>query len=472
MYKEDVLDAIGILPTEAYGNEPSKAIRGEGGARSGVNPGDETVAFLRRLIHFDTRNNGDGNVNEGPAAEWAARRLSEVNVESRILESAPGRANLIADIEGVDSTLPKLLVHGHLDTVPANADDWSVDPLGGVVQNSHGVPCVWGRGAVDMKNMVAMILAAVRSLVHQGVRPRRSIRLVLFSDEEAGGFRGSEWMAAYHPEVFDGVGHVISETGGFSGMVRGRRVYYVQAGEKGTQWFSLSSQGTQSHGSQINRDNAVVRIARAAVRIADHEWPVTLNPVTRLLLDRLADMTGIVPDSPEQVNRIIDETGYAKAWVGSSVSNTFNITSIDADSTVNIVPAKAHALMDGRALPGHEDEVLRILRELAGDRVEVRKIHRSTGYLSSPDGELFTSIERVLGELDPDAQVLPFLSSGGTDSKAILSVNPDIQVCGFIPLRIPEGFDYISNFHGVDEKVPIESLRFGEKALERFIATF
>lgn len=471
---------ISVVDADVLGNETAvkvesvenvESVAGQAVADA-IDAGDETVAFLQRLIRFDTRNDGSGTTNERPAAEWAAERLAEAGIDSIIIESKPGRANLIADIAGEDPTLPSLLVHGHLDTVPANADDWSVDPLGGVIRDYNGTACVWGRGAVDMKNMVAMTLAAVRSLARAGIRPRRNIKLVLFADEEAGGFQGSEWLAANRPEVFDGVGYIISETGGFSGSVNGRRVYYVQTGEKGTQWFSLTSRGTQSHGSQINPDNAVVHIARAAVRIADHQWPVALNSVTRLLLDRLAELTGIPADSPEHVAQLIEATGFAKAWVGSSVRNTFNVTSIDAGSTVNIVPGKASALVDGRALSGQEDDVLDALKTLAGDRVDVAKIHRSKGYLSAPDGELFTGIERVLGELDPEAQVLPFLSSGGTDSKAVLSVNPNVQVAGFIPLKVPEGFDYIANFHGIDERVPIEALLFGEQALERFIATF
>lgn len=451
----------------------------------------EAVEFTRRLIRFDTRNNGDGTCNETEAAQWAAQRLREVGIEPTISESVPGRPIVVARIAGDDPSLPTLLVHGHLDTVPADPGDWSVDPLGGEIRpDDRGIECLWGRGAVDMKNMVAMSLAALRSLSRRGVRPRRNIRFVLLPDEEAGGHLGSDWVAEHRPDIFANVGYVISETGGFSDYVDGKRVYYVQVGEKGVQWFSLEARGTQSHGSQINHDNAVVRVAEAAVRIARHQWPVELSPVTRTLLDGLGELTGTPaqPGQPAQpghgdsqsagaydegdIRRLVESSGATRPWVASSLRNTFNVSSIDAGSTVNIVPAKARALVDGRALPGQEDLLFDTLRSLAGPDITVRPIHRSTGYLIDPDAELFVGIAKVLRDLDPDARVLPFLSSGGTDSKAVVRINPDVQSCGFIPLLVPEGFDYIAQFHGIDERVPVDALRFGERALERFFATF
>lgn len=431
---------------------------------------DEAVRLLADLIRIDTRNGGaQGEADERPAAEWAANLLSEVGLAPRIVESRPGRANLIVDIPGEDHDLPILLVHGHLDTVATNDDDWSVDPIGGEIKTDGIAECVWGRGAVDMKDMVAMALAAVRAIIRRGKRPKRDVRVILFADEEAGGFAGSEWISVHHPEWFDRVGYVISETGGFSSYVNGKRVYYVQVGEKGTQWFRIISQGTQTHGSQINSDNAVVKIARAATRVSDYQWPVDLNPVTRLLLERLSAITGIGVQEPDAVGRIVDATGFARPWVASTVRNTYNVSSLDADSSVNIVPAKARGLIDGRALPGQEERVLDVLRRLVGNDARLETIHRSVGYLSDPDGYLFRYAESLLGELDPDAAVVPFLSSGGTDSKAVLNVVPDAQVLGFIPLRIPEGFNYIANFHGVDERIPSSSVRFGEAALERLM---
>lgn len=435
----------------------------------------EAVDLTRGLIRFDTRNSGDGSCRELPAARWAARLLEDVGIGSTIIESEPGRANLIADIAGEDPSLPTLLVHGHLDTVPADPSQWTVDPVAGEIRSDGSADCLWGRGAVDMKNMVGMSLAAIRDILRSGEKPRRNVRFILFADEEAGGFKGSEWLVAHRPEVFAGIGHVISETGGFSGTVAGRRVYYVQVGEKGTQWFSLSAHGRQSHGSQINGDNAVVKVARAATRIAEHKWPADLNPVTRLLFGRIASLLGedASPLDGSRIAHLIEATGFARPWVESSVRNTFNVTSIDAGSTVNIVPATATGLVDGRALPGQEDLVYDVLRRIAAEEgVDVRPIHRSRGYLSDPDGELFSGIERTLHEEDPDARVLPFLSSGGTDGKAILRLDPSIQVCGFIPLRVPDGFDYIGKFHGIDERVPLSALRFGARTLRRFILTF
>ncbi|MBT1174740.1 M20/M25/M40 family metallo-hydrolase [Bifidobacterium sp. LC6] len=445
--------------------------------------GDEAVQFLQQLIRFDTRNNGDGTCNERPAADWVSAKLHEAGIDATIEESAPGRAILSAQIAGSDPSLPTLLVHGHLDTVPANASDWYVDPLSATIaEDRDGIECVWGRGAVDMKDMIAMALAAIRSLAKRGIRPRRNVRFVLLPDEEAGGHIGSDWVVKHRPELFANVGYVISETGGFSDYVDGKRVYYVQVGEKGTQWFKLEASGTQSHGSQINDNNAVVRIAEAAVRIAHYAWPVELSPVTRALLGGLADVAGEPAHqdaesgahayAAQTIERLIQSAGATAPWVASSLRNTFNVSSIDAGSTVNIVPAKATALVDGRALPGQEDRLYDTLVALAGPDIDVTPIHRSNGYLTDPDSELFTGIAAVLHELDPDAQVLPFLSSGGTDSKEVKQVSPQAQSCGFMPLKVPQGFSYIAQFHGIDERVPVEALRFGEQALEQFIATF
>ncbi|KAB8290927.1 M20/M25/M40 family metallo-hydrolase [Bifidobacterium avesanii] len=440
----------------------------------------EAVAFTRRLIRFDTRNactDSPDRCNERPAAQWAADRLAEAGIAPTIMESAPGRAIVTATLPGMDRSLPPLLIHGHLDTVPVDPAQWSVDPFGGEIRtDADGIPCVWGRGAVDMKDMVGMTLAALRSLARNGTRPRRDVRLALLPDEEAGGRYGSIWVAEHRPDIFAHVGYVVSETGGFSDQVNGRRVYYVQVGEKGTQWFRLEARGTQSHGSQINRDNAVVRIAEAACRIAAYRWPVDVNPVTRMLLDGLRSLT----DSPagsaqavddEAVRTLVRHAGATEPWIASSLRNTFNVSSIDADSTVNVIPATASALVDGRALPGQEEPLLRTLRSLAGDGVTVSAIHRSNGYLSDPSGALFRAAANAIHEFDPQARVLPFLSSGGTDSKAVLGVSPGAQALGFAPLRTPPAFRYIARFHGVDERVPVESLRFGERVLERFIAT-
>ena len=178
----------------------------------------EAVAFTSRLIQFDTQNAGDGRARETEAAQWVAGKLAEVGIDSTLVDSAPGRTNLIADIPGENPDLPVLLVHGHLDTVPARVEDWSVDPLGGDIHpDADGVESVWGRGAIDMKDMVGMSLAALRAILRSGSKPRRPVRFILFADEEAGGFQGSEWIAQHHPEWFDRVGAIISETGGFGG---------------------------------------------------------------------------------------------------------------------------------------------------------------------------------------------------------------------------------------------------------------
>ncbi|MCI1636218.1 M20/M25/M40 family metallo-hydrolase [Bifidobacterium sp.] len=444
----------------------------------------EVVRFTSELIRIDTRNPGDGSCDERAAVQWVRDRLLEVGIESRIFESAPKRLNLIATIVGKHPELPSLLIHGHVDTVPTANDEWDDDPLSGKIAFDGITECVWGRGAVDMKDMLAMTIAAVRAMIRSGEQPHRTVVLAVFCDEESGGAYGSEWMANNHPEVFDNVGFVISEIGGFSSQIGSRRTYYVQMGEKGTQWFSATSKGSASHGSQVNHDNAVVKAATLVNNIAAYQWPVDLNPITSSLLNgiwHIASEQQLLPQrdvqseedwSEDLIESVVSLTGPARPWIEACVSNTCNPTSVDVGSTVNVVPSTATTLLDGRSLPGKEQELKSTLEHIAGTAADIHDIHSSNGYLTPIDSTLYQALCGILQHADPEAAVLPFLASGGTDSKAVLMLNPNIDVCGFIPLKIPDGFDYVANFHGVDERIPVSSIIFGEGVLRTLIEEF
>ena len=236
---------------------------------------DEVVGICRDLIRIDTSNYGDDSgPGERVAAEHVMGLLTEVGLDPELFESEPGRASVVVRLEGSDSSRPALVLHGHLDVVPARADDWSVDPFG--AEEVDGL--VWGRGAVDMKDMDAMILAVVRQMAREGRRPARDVVVAMFADEEAGGAKGARWAVDNRPDLFEGATEAISEVGGFSVDVDGRRAYLLQTAEKGLSWLRLVADGRAGHGSQVNADNAVTHLAEAVARLGRHPWPLQLTP--------------------------------------------------------------------------------------------------------------------------------------------------------------------------------------------------
>ncbi|WP_127129254.1 M20/M25/M40 family metallo-hydrolase [Georgenia sp. SYP-B2076] len=437
-------------------------------APASTRPEDEVVGICRDLIRIDTSNFGDGSgPGERAAAELVMALLTEVGWEPELVESEPGRASVLLRIPGTDPARPALVLHGHTDVVPAHAPDWSVDPFAGEVRDGM----IWGRGAVDMKDMDAMILAVVRDMGRTGWRPPRDVVVALMADEEAGGKLGAHWLVDHRPEVFAGATEAVSEVGGYSVEVDGRRVYLLQTAEKGLAWLRLVADGTAGHGSQVNTDNAVTRLAGAVHRIGAHSWPMHLTGTVRQLLAGVADLTGTTfdPDDPAGVARLVDALGPAKKFVGASLGPGANPTQLAAGYKANVVPGHATAALDVRFLPGQEQEVMDTLARLAGPGVRFEDIHRDTALEVPFEGDLVDAMVAALDAEDPGAVVLPYLLSAGTDNKALSRLG--ITGYGFAPLRLPADLDFAGMFHGVDERVPTDALRFGTRVLERMLRT-
>jgi acetylornithine deacetylase/succinyl-diaminopimelate desuccinylase-like protein len=433
-------------------------------APPGATAQDEAARLCSDLIRIDTTNLGDhSGPGERPAAEHVAALLSDAGLDPVLLESHPGRASVVARIAGTDPARPALLIHGHLDVVPADAADWQVPPFAGEVRDG----CVWGRGAVDMKDMDAMILAVVRERMAQGRRPPRDLVLAFLADEEAGGTWGARWLVDNHPELFDGVTEAIGEVGGFSAAIGGRRLYLVQTAEKGMAWLRLTAHGTAGHGSMLQPDNAVTAVAETVARIGRHEWPVRLTPSARAFLDAAAAALGMPGISQNEYPAVLAKLGPLSRMVGATLSNTANPTMLNAGYKVNVIPQAATAEVDGRFLPGCEDEFLAELDGLLGPGVTREFVHRDVALQTSFDGDLVAAMTAALLAEDPDAQVVPYCLSGGTDAKSFSRLG--IRCFGFTPLRLPDGLDFSGMFHGVDERVPVEALSFGVRVLDRFI---
>jgi acetylornithine deacetylase/succinyl-diaminopimelate desuccinylase-like protein len=426
-------------------------------------PAAEVVEVCRELIRMDTTNYGD---QEGPgerkAAEYVAGLLDEVGIESRLYEPEPGRTSVVARWGGDVGDRPGLLLHGHLDVVPAAAEDWQVGPFSGEIKDGY----LWGRGAVDMKDFDAMLLSLVRARQRAGRPPERPIVLCFTADEEAGGHKGAEVLIRDHPEEFEGCTEAVGEVGGFSTTVRGRRMYLIEAAEKGMAWMRLRARGQAGHGSMINPDNAVTQLATAVARIGAHEWPVRLTRTMQTLLASVAELAG-TEATPENAEALVEEFGTATRMLGAVIRNTTNPTMLGAGYKVNVVPTEATAHVDGRFLPGYEDEFFATLAELCGEHIDVEYVSHQPPWEMPYDGDLVAAIGRSILAEDPDALVAPYLMSGGTDAKHFIKLG--MRSYGFAPLRLPEDLDFTALFHGIDERVPVDALEFGARVFDRFL---
>ncbi|MFF5476541.1 M20/M25/M40 family metallo-hydrolase [Streptomyces sp. NPDC012935] len=426
---------------------------------------DEVVTFTSDLIRIDTTNRGGGDCQERPAAEYAAAQLAEACLAPTLLERTRGRTNVVARVEGTDPSADALLVHGHLDVVPAQADEWSVHPFSGEIRD--GV--VWGRGAVDMKNMDAMILAVVRGWAREGVRPRRDIVIAFTADEEASAEDGSGFLADRHAELFEGCTEGIGESGAFTFHDgSGRQIYPLGAGERGTGWIKLTARGRAAHGSRPNRENAVSRLAAAVTRIGGHEWPLRLTPTVRAALTELAALYGLDADL-DDVDGLLEKLGPAAQLVEATVRNSANPTMLQAGYKLNVIPGEAVAYIDGRYLPGFEDEFRATVDDLTGPDVEWEFHHQEVALQSPVDSPTYARMRAAVEEFAPEGHTVPYCMPGGTDAKQFSRLG--ITGYGFSPLRLPDGYDYGAMFHGVDERVPVGALHFGVRVLDRFLRT-
>ncbi len=424
----------------------------------------EVVDLCRDLLRIDTVNTGNGHGDERAAAEYVAAKLSEVGIEPTVLESEPRRTSVVARLEGADPSRPALLIHGHLDVVPAVADDWRYHPFSGEIAED----CLWGRGAIDMKDMDAMTLAVVRDLARTGRKPPRDIVLAFVADEEAGGTYGARWLVENHPELFDGCTDAIGEVGGFSYTVSDDlRLYLVETAQKGLAWMRLTVDGRAGHGSMVSDDNAVTALCEAVARLGRHQFPIVVTPTVRAFLGELSDALGIELLTGD-IEATVAKLGPISRMIGATLRNTVNPTQLDAGSKVNVIPGRATAHVDGRFLPGQEEEFIRQIDELIGPDVRRDWVVHDIALETPFSGPMVDAMAASLRAEDPAARTIPYMLSGGTDAKSFSRLG--MRCFGFSPLKLPADLDFSGMFHGIDERVPLEALRFGVRVLDRFLA--
>jgi len=432
----------------------------------------EVVDLASQLIRIDTTNTGDPAtvVGEQEAADWVVRQLEEVGYQTTQVESgAPGRANVFARLKGADSSRGALLMHGHLDVVPAEPADWSVHPFSGAVKDGY----LWGRGAVDMKDMVGMMIAVARQFKVENTVPPRDIVFAFLADEEAGGKYGSHWLVEHRPELFEGCTEAVGEVGGFSLTVARpdgseRRLYLLETAEKGIAWMRLRATANAGHGSFLHSDNAVTKVAEAVAKLGNHTFPLVMTDSVRQFLDVVGEETGLDfdPDSPD-LDGTLAKLGPISRIVGATLRDTANPTMLQAGYKANVIPASAEAVVDCRVLPGRLAAFEREVDELIGPDIQREWVANLEPYETTFDGELVDAMNDALMAQDPDARMVPYMLSGGTDAKAFAKLG--MRCFGFAPLRLPPELDFAALFHGVDERVPVDALKFGVRVLDHFL---
>jgi acetylornithine deacetylase/succinyl-diaminopimelate desuccinylase-like protein len=423
----------------------------------------DAVELCQQLIQIPSVNYGEGKGDEREVAAFVAKFLDSQGLKSEIIVTGENRANVVAKMAGSDPSLPGLVVHGHIDVVPANAEDWSVDPFAAEIKDG----CIWGRGAVDMKNVDAMILAVIAAWKREGFKPKRNILFVFFGDEEAGSEFGSRYLVKHRPEIFDGYTEAVSEVGGFSVTITGgHRLYLVEGAQKGINWLELKASGTAGHGSFINENNAVTKLADAVSAIGNYEWPQLETKTGAKFWPKVAELVGETYDA-KNVKPLLKHLGGAAKMLGATIQNTANPTQLNAGYKANVIPGQATAIIDGRFLPGFENELLDTIKKLIGPEVELKVLVRDKALEVDFEGPLVEAMIAAINKFDPEGIVVPYLMSGGTDNKALSDLG--IKGYGFSPLKLPADLDFFSLFHGVDERVPISALEFGVQVLKEFM---
>ncbi|MEJ5081329.1 M20/M25/M40 family metallo-hydrolase [Ochrobactrum sp. MYb379] len=426
----------------------------------------EAVEFVQALIRIRSENTGNpetiGN-GEAVAASFIRDKLSELGLKSTYLEPTPGRGNLVYRLNGTDKSQAALILHAHLDVVPANDEEWTVPPFSGEIHNGM----LYGRGAVDMKNMAGMMLAIARDLAREAIVLRRDVIFMWFADEENGSVYGSQWLTEKEPHLFDDASEAISEVGGFSiTLPNGKRAYPLATAEKGVARVKLTARGTAGHGALVNTENAITRLTETVARIGNHVFPIVRTPHLNKMLDGLGELLGVEFGAGD-IDKQLEPLGFFASTLRASLRNTANPTMLNAGYKRNVIPSSAEAVIDGRVLPGAQDAFVKEVESLVGPDIDIEWTFGWT--IESPvDTPLMEKMAAAIKAEDPEGTVIPYLLPGGTDNKLLSKIG--INGYGFVPMKVPADFDVWGLFHAVDERVPVDALQFGARVFRRLLS--
>ncbi len=431
---------------------------------------DETTRYLQDLIRIDTTNPPG---NETRAAEYLAAVFKREGIEPIVLESAPGRGNIVARLKG-DGRAAPLLLMAHLDVVPVEADKWEHPPFGGDIIDGY----LWGRGALDTKQLAAMELMVMLLLKREGKPLARDVIFMGNADEEAGGKLGAGWMVEHHRDLINAE-YAINEGGGFGVEFMGHTFFTCQTGEKGTARFTMRTRGKPGHASQPHADNAILKLADAIQKIGAAKFPLHVTPTVRVFFERIAAKLGqpyatLLPallDSKryDAVMSRLPLNESMRAMLYAMLHNTVTPTMLNAGTKINVIPSVAEAKCDARLLPGFTaDDLLRELRAFLDHDVEIEFQDNTPGREADHRTPLFETIARVMARHVPDAPVLPYLVVGATDARHVTKLST--RVYGFCPMRAP--MEELDSVHGHNERIALENLEFGTRVLYDVVSEF
>ncbi len=426
----------------------------------------EVVSHLQTLLRFDTTNPpGD----ERPCIDYIAETLRSHGYEPQVLDSAPGRGNVVARIRGSGEKDP-LLLYSHVDVVPAEAEKWSHPPFSGDLADG----CIWGRGAVDMKDMVALELETMCLLAQRQEPLKRDVIFAATADEEDGGSMGAGWLVSNHPELIQAE-YGLSEGAGATEYVNGKALYGIRTAEKGTSRFTMRAEGTPGHGSIPRTNTAIHSLAKAVSALCETQLPLHLTETAVGYVRVLAELVGIAPQDPITDEYLAGLVSRLPEGIGRSlqavVRNTATPTMLRAGSRINVIPGEAEASVDARLLPGQSpDALLKEVRDVVGNGLEIEFVDTGNAQEVPPGDELYRVIEATVKRHAPDSMVVPVMLSGATDARWVSRLG--IQCLGFSPLALPPDFPAEGLVHGHNERVPVEGLKWGLRVFYDVVRSF
>ena len=427
------------------------------------------VEILQRLIRFNTTNPPG---NEEACIAYIRGLLTNAGIESTALTKVANRPNLVARLEG-EGKSPPLLLYGHVDVVTTENQKWDQAPFGGEIIDGM----VWGRGALDMKGGVAMMLAAFLRAKAEGLKPPGDILLAIVSDEEAGGDVGAQFLVEEHAGLFKDIRYAIGEFGGFTMHIGGRRFYPIMIAEKQICWMKATVRGQGGHGSMPVRGGAMAKLAQLLKRLDENSLPLHVTPPARMMFEAMGSAMGGTPGwiirqlaNPSLANTMLGLLGERGKLFLPLLHNTVSPTILHASNKVNVIPSEVSLELDGRLLPGFKPEdMLAELRPIVGVDVELEVVRHDPGP-AEPDMGLFDTLAEILRAADPDGIPVPLLLSGVTDGRFFSRLG--IQTYGYLPMQLPEDFNFAQTIHAANERIPAHSVEFGAQAIYRALQLF
>ncbi len=424
---------------------------------------------LQKLIRFDTTNPPG---NESDCAAYCRDVLAGAGIPAELIGDDPNRLNVVSRLPG-RADAPPLLLYGHIDVVPTAAQPWDVPPFEGRIQDDY----VWGRGALDMKGGVAMMMDAFIRAHQEGASLPGDVILALVSDEEAGGNTGAAWLARTHPELFEGVRYAVGEFGGFSKTHRSRKFYMVQVAEKQGCQVQAVARGSGGHGSLVHRDTAPSRMAQFLVKLDRTPLPFHVHPVTRMMIEAMAGRLPLTDGAflrlllnPAFTGQMLRRMGTVGREMEPLFRHTANATVIAGGEKTNVIPSEVTVTLDCRMLPGYDaEDLLGELQHIAGPNIELQAIRFDPKPWALNMG-LFDTLSVIIREQDPEGVSVPMLMPAATDGRHFATLG--IQTYGWMPMNLPADFDFLKTIHAANERVPVSALEFGSEALFQLLQRF